>query len=143
MNLNISPTELRSGAQTREQVLARAEALVPVLASRSEACEKLRRAPAFGRMVSCAGRVRGCSSGGINAIQLSRLILAPLCAGLLHASSAPPRPLANARHATPLCAADPLRRPQVLSAVFFMDLKGKILISRNYRGDVSRAQADK
>ncbi len=45
MNLNISPTELRSGAQTREQVLARAEALVPVLASRSEACEKLRRAP--------------------------------------------------------------------------------------------------
>lgn len=31
----------------------------------------------------------------------------------------------------------------VCSAVFFMDLKGKILISRNYRGDVSRAQAEK
>ena len=31
----------------------------------------------------------------------------------------------------------------VCSAIFFMDLKGKILISRNYRGDVSRAQADK
>ncbi|MGE3246743.1 MAG: acyl-CoA dehydrogenase family protein [Beijerinckiaceae bacterium] len=35
------------GAQrtTREDVLARAETLVPVLAARSEACEKLRRAP--------------------------------------------------------------------------------------------------
>jgi AP-1 complex subunit mu len=31
----------------------------------------------------------------------------------------------------------------VCSAVFFMDLKGKILISRNYRGDVSRVQADR
>ncbi len=31
----------------------------------------------------------------------------------------------------------------VCSAIFFMDLKGKILISRNYRGDVSRTQADK
>lgn len=31
----------------------------------------------------------------------------------------------------------------VCSAIFFMDLKGKVLISRNYRGDVSRAQADK
>jgi hypothetical protein len=30
-----------------------------------------------------------------------------------------------------------------ISALFFMDLKGKILISRNYRGDVSRTQADK
>lgn len=31
----------------------------------------------------------------------------------------------------------------VASAIFFMDLKGKILISRNYRGDVSKAQAEK
>ena len=29
------------------------------------------------------------------------------------------------------------------SAVFFLDLKGKVLISRNYRGDVSRAQAER
>lgn len=31
----------------------------------------------------------------------------------------------------------------VASAVYFLDIKGKILISRNYRGDVSRAAADK
>lgn len=31
----------------------------------------------------------------------------------------------------------------VLSALFFIDLKGKVLISRNYRGDVSRAQAER
>jgi hypothetical protein len=31
----------------------------------------------------------------------------------------------------------------VVSAIFLLDSKGKILISRNYRGDVSRANADK
>jgi AP-1 complex subunit mu len=31
----------------------------------------------------------------------------------------------------------------VASAIFFMDSKGKILISRNYRGDVSKSQAEK
>lgn len=31
----------------------------------------------------------------------------------------------------------------VASAIYFMDLKGKILISRNYRGDVGRAAAEK
>jgi hypothetical protein len=31
----------------------------------------------------------------------------------------------------------------VASAIFFMDLKGKILISRNYRGDVDKKQAEK
>ena len=31
----------------------------------------------------------------------------------------------------------------VLSALFFIDLKGKVLISRNYRGDVTRAQAER
>lgn len=30
-----------------------------------------------------------------------------------------------------------------VSALFFMDLKGKILISRNYRGDVDKKQAEK
>jgi len=30
-----------------------------------------------------------------------------------------------------------------ISALFFMDLKGKILISRNYRGDVDKKQAEK
>ena len=49
MNLNVSKSAILSakpaGAQTREQVIARAEALVPVLAERSEECEKLRRAP--------------------------------------------------------------------------------------------------
>jgi hypothetical protein len=29
------------------------------------------------------------------------------------------------------------------SAIYFLDVKGKILISRNYRGDVSRAAAIK
>jgi 3-hydroxy-9,10-secoandrosta-1,3,5(10)-triene-9,17-dione monooxygenase len=38
-------TEPASGNQTREQLLARAEALVPVLAERSAECEKLRRCP--------------------------------------------------------------------------------------------------
>ena len=49
MNLSVQPSDILSakpiGAQTREQVLARAEALAPVLAARSEECEKLRRAP--------------------------------------------------------------------------------------------------
>ena len=31
----------------------------------------------------------------------------------------------------------------VLSAIFFLDSKGKILISRNYRGDVTRASAER
>ena len=31
----------------------------------------------------------------------------------------------------------------VVSAIYLMDSKGKILISRNYRGDVTRANADK
>jgi hypothetical protein len=31
----------------------------------------------------------------------------------------------------------------VLSAVFILDVKGRVLISRNYRGDVSKAAADK
>ncbi len=31
----------------------------------------------------------------------------------------------------------------VASAIYFMDMKGKILISRNYRGDVTRAAVDK
>jgi AP-1 complex subunit mu len=31
----------------------------------------------------------------------------------------------------------------VVSAVFFIDLKGKVLISRNYRGDVTRVQAER
>ena len=31
----------------------------------------------------------------------------------------------------------------VVSAVFFIDLKGKVLISRNYRGDVTRSQAER
>jgi hypothetical protein len=31
----------------------------------------------------------------------------------------------------------------VASAIYVMDSKGKILISRNYRGDVTRASADK
>lgn len=40
-----SETPVRSARVTREDVLARARRLVPVLAERSEACEKLRRAP--------------------------------------------------------------------------------------------------
>ncbi len=35
----------KEGGVTREEVLARAENLIPALAARSEACEKLRRAP--------------------------------------------------------------------------------------------------
>jgi hypothetical protein len=31
----------------------------------------------------------------------------------------------------------------VVSAIYLMDSKGKILISRNYRGDVTRANAEK
>jgi hypothetical protein len=31
----------------------------------------------------------------------------------------------------------------VVSAIFLVDLKGKVLISRNYRGDVTRAQAER
>jgi hypothetical protein len=31
----------------------------------------------------------------------------------------------------------------VASAIYFMDMKGKILISRNYRGDVTKAAAEK
>lgn len=31
----------------------------------------------------------------------------------------------------------------VVSAVFIIDLKGKVLISRNYRGDVTRVQAER
>jgi len=31
----------------------------------------------------------------------------------------------------------------VASAIYFMDMKGKILISRSYRGDVSKAAAEK
>jgi len=31
----------------------------------------------------------------------------------------------------------------VASAIFVLDSKGKILISRNYRGDVSRTNAEK
>ncbi len=31
----------------------------------------------------------------------------------------------------------------VVSAIYLMDSKGKILINRNYRGDVSKVNADK
>lgn len=31
----------------------------------------------------------------------------------------------------------------VLSCLFFLDLKGKVLISRDYRGDISASHADK
>jgi hypothetical protein len=31
----------------------------------------------------------------------------------------------------------------VASAIYFLDAKGKVLISRNYRGDVTRAAVDK
>ena len=35
------------------------------------------------------------------------------------------------------------RCPQVASAIFVLDLKGKILISRDYRGDVPKSAIDK
>ena len=42
-------------------------------------------------------------------------------------------------------AAPPFRGgpTEMWSAIFFLDVKGKILISRNFRGDVSRAAAVK
>ncbi|MDR3742632.1 MAG: hypothetical protein P4L40_26740 [Terracidiphilus sp.] len=57
-------------------------------------------------------------------------------------SAPPPSPLSSLAH--PFSSSSHSRRPaMVASALYILDLKGKIIISRDYRGDVSKGAVEK
>lgn len=70
----------------------------------------------------------------------------PLTAGRRQtrpASTYPSSPGTSHRFATPSPANTLVELPAMASAVFFLDLKGKTLLARNYRGDIPMSAVEK